>query len=446
MSQTIQSGAVLHDFGEGLIMRRSTPADADRLAEFNGKIHGDNPKDAAGLEAWTRDLLQRPHPTFGSDDFLLVEDTATGNIVSSLNLISQTWMYEGIPFKVGRPELVGTDPAYRKRGLVRRQFEEIHRWSQERGELVQVITGIPNFYRQYGYEMGLNLGGGRSGYEPQLPRLKEGESDPYRVRTATEADLPWLLQMYARETRYSMVSARVDESVMRYEIDGKSKDNVNRWVPCVIEAADGRPVGYLMHAAGMWGTAMAVTRYALAEGESYLAVTPSVARFLWETGQVLATEWERKMELFHFALGAEHPAYRAFGDRLPRERKPYAFYVRVPDLPAFMRVIAPVLEQRLNESVCAGHSGEVKISFYRKGLRLVFEKGRLVTAEDWRPVVKDDEGAAAFPDLTFLQLVFGYRSLEEIRAAYADCWAGPETAVVLDALFPRKASNTWAIS
>ena len=60
-----------------------------------------------------------------------------------MNLISQTWAYEGIPFEVGRPELVGTLPEYRNRGLVRAQFEEVHRWSAARGELVQGITGIP---------------------------------------------------------------------------------------------------------------------------------------------------------------------------------------------------------------------------------------------------------------------------------------------------------------
>ena len=40
-------------------------------------------------------------------------------------VISQTWSYRGIPFDVGRPELVATDPAYRRRGLVRRQFQVI---------------------------------------------------------------------------------------------------------------------------------------------------------------------------------------------------------------------------------------------------------------------------------------------------------------------------------
>ena len=47
------------------------------------------------------------------------------------------------PSKSAAPELVGTKKEYRRRGLVRQQFEVMHEWSAERGELVQIITGIP---------------------------------------------------------------------------------------------------------------------------------------------------------------------------------------------------------------------------------------------------------------------------------------------------------------
>ena len=88
----------------------------------------------------------------------------TGQIVSALCLIPQTWTYDRIVFGVGRPELVATDPRYRRRGLVRAQMDVVHEWSRERGHLVQAITGIPWYYRQFGYEMALALAGGRAGF------------------------------------------------------------------------------------------------------------------------------------------------------------------------------------------------------------------------------------------------------------------------------------------
>src|SRR5205823_412644 len=121
----------------------------------------------------------------------------------------------------------------------------------------------------------------------------------------------------------------------------------------------------------------------------------------------------------------------------------YAWYLRVPDLPGFIWHVAPALERRLAASVVVGYTGELKLSFYRSGLRLAFHQGGLRASEVWKPT-PDERGAAAFPDLTFLQLLFGYRTLEELRYAFADCWvANDETQAVLEALFPRQDSDVW---
>ncbi len=174
------------------------------------------------IAAWTRDLLTRPHPRFHPDDFTVVEETSTGRIVSTLNLISQTWTYDGIPFNVGRPELVGTLPEFRNRGLVRLQFDVIHRWSAERGEMVQAITGIPYYYRLFGYEMALDLDGMRSGFEINVPALKHGESEPCTFRPALESDIPFMAKVYQDScSRYPVACVR-DAAIWRYELFGRS--------------------------------------------------------------------------------------------------------------------------------------------------------------------------------------------------------------------------------
>src|SRR5512146_1253250 len=127
---------ILRILDENLVLRRSSVEDADKLAEFNGRIQSDTDQPDLRVAAWTRDLLCGSHPTFRPDDFTIVEEIKTGRIVSSMNLISQTWSFAGIPFKVGRPELVSTEPEFRNRGLVRLQFEVMHDWSKQRGELV----------------------------------------------------------------------------------------------------------------------------------------------------------------------------------------------------------------------------------------------------------------------------------------------------------------------
>ena len=438
--------AILRDLGNGLVMRRSTPEDADALAEFNGSIHGDNEADKERVAAWTRDLLKRPHPTLSPGDFTIVEETSSGRIVSSLNLIPQTWTYEGIEFGVGRPELVGTLPEFRNRGLVRAQFEEIHKWSAERGHMVQAITGIPYYYRQFGYEMALDLAGRRFGYEANVPKLKEGEEEPYRIRPATEADLGFVAEVYEYAIQRHATACKRTPEIFKYELDGQSENNANHYVMLIIQDKSGKPVGYFQHSSYLGETGLTAIWYELKRGVSWLEVTPGVVRYLWNKGKEYAQRDGRDCTSFGFMLGAQHPTYLALGDRLPTVRDPYAWYLRVADLPGFLNHIKPALEKRLAESIASGHSRAIKISFYRDGLRMVIEKGHIINLERWKPS-PEDGGEIAFPDLTFLHVLFGYRSYDQLQYTFADCWCDDEEVrALINILFPKKLSDVFPIA
>ncbi len=441
--------SILRDLGDNLIIRSAEAADAEALAEFNSQIHTEEPgQPDLRIGAWTKDLLTKPHPTFSPADFTIVEDTATGKIVSSLNLISQTWAYAGIPFKVGRPELVGTLAEYRNRGLVRAQFEIIHRWSAERGELVQAITGIPYYYRLFGYEMGLNLGGGRAGYLPTIPELAKDTEEPFTFRPAQPADLAFIAETDRYGSQRSLISCLRSEAEWLYELEGKSRENVNRNEIRVIENKAQEPVGFIVHSSKRWSRMMSVLWYELKPGVSWADVTPGVIRYLRQTGLVTPPEYGNdEFGMFGFMLGEMHPVYDVIPDRLPRIRPPYAWYVRVPDLPAFFWQIAPALESRLANSNISGYSGEIRLTFYRSGVQLKFEQGKLTLAAPYKPTPFGHSGDAAFPDQTFLHLLFGHRSLDELKYAFADCSTENEdVSVLLNTLFPRFPSRVWPIS
>ncbi len=449
--QLLQEHHILRKLDGGLVMRRATAQDGQALADFNASIfpRPEDGEDPELIRAWTLDLVARPHPTFQPEDYLLVEDSHSGQIVSSLNLISQTWSYEGVEFKVGRPELVATHPEYRDRGLVRAQFEELHRLSAEKGEILQAITGIPYYYRLFGYEMALSLSGGRLGYLPHVPKLAKDQEEPYRVRPAAEKDLPFITDLYNKASqRYPLRCVR-DLEMWRYELSGKLPENVNRSVLCIIEDPQERQVGYLAHPHYNWarGATLVATAYELAPQISWAAVTPGVIRYLKNTGDAQAQK--AGLEPFGawgFWMGEDHPVYHAVRDRLPRVRKPYAWYLRVPDLPGFIRLISPALERRLEASILSGYSGELTLTFYKDGLRMVFEQGKLSLVEAWKPTPGKGSGDAAFPNLTFLQLLFGFRSVEELDYAFPDCYVGDSAWGLLEVLFPRKHSDVWPVS
>ena len=168
-----------------------------------------------------------------------------------------------------------------------------------------------------------------------------------------------------------------------------------------------------------------------------------LARHLQQEAERLNKERQTRLTTVNFELGADHPFYAALQPELEKLNRPYAWFVRVPDLPAFLMHIAPVLQRRLAGSVMAGHSGETKLSFYRSQLKLQWQEGKLTDVSAYTPDSFFDCDAF-FPDLTFLQLLFGYRSREELRQARADCHArNGDTAVLLNVLFPKRPS--WAI-
>lgn len=103
------------DLGDGLVLRTaSTMTDVERIAAFGAIVHSN--EQVAGYTLWE---LVRGHPTIRTSDAVLVEDVTTGEVVSSLCSFPKTWYHGGVTLPVREIALVGTDPRYRKRGLIR---------------------------------------------------------------------------------------------------------------------------------------------------------------------------------------------------------------------------------------------------------------------------------------------------------------------------------------
>lgn len=435
--------------GDGLVLRRATTDDVVAVAEFNSTQHPTENAPAGvseSLAGWTRDLMEGAHPTVRASDCTVVEDTRLNRIASSTILISQTWTYDGLPFGVGRPELVATHPDYRNRGLIRAQFEVLHQWSAERGHMAQAITGIPWFYRQFGYEMCVDLDSGRLAFRRSIPVLKAGEPEPYRLRPATERDVDCIGSLYRAGAARSLLSAVRDRSLWEYEISGRRTGSMPRMGLRIIETPSGGVAGFIAVSEYVHHGMLAVSAFELLPEVPWQGAAASVLRAVMaEADDRAAKREEDKPEGVRCYLENEHPAFRTTAAAFPESFGPYAYYMRVPDVPAFLTLIRSVLDKRLAGSPFAAFSGDVSLNFYRGGLKLKIVDGHVVDVQPWQPS-SCHSGDAQYPDLTFLSVLFGHRSTKELNATRPDCFASHSAEPLLDTLFPRRQSCVWPVA
>jgi hypothetical protein len=452
MNTSLAHAAYRRDLGDGLVLRWSTAADTDNIAQLASMVFRDSADAAPNfpLANLMHMLMSGTHPVMGPGDVALVEDTRKqGNpLVACTCLWRHAWEYEGIPFGIGRPEIVASDPDYRHKRLVRAVFELIHARSEAEGHLAQGITGIPYFYRLFGYEYALDLGGGCSTYVSLIPQVPEGPPELYTARDATPEDIPLLQQLYARRCSSSIVSGVIDEAWWRFQMSiWPTSESDETWHTQIITDSAGNPQGYFIIQNLRWGASLRVLDLAFAEGANLPAIAPSFLRALVAQGAQLpvSPSTTEPLSMIEFQLGESHPIYDVLGKQLANVKEaPYAWYVRVPHLPTFLKHIAPVLERRLANSPVAGYSGVLIVDLYRGGLRMVFDRGKLITVEDWRRPVWAGRSAVRFPPMVFLQALFGYRSLDALRAAFPDVIVNDDMELLVKTLFPSRPS--WVLN
>ena len=457
ISSELSSPTYSGELGDGLIRRWSTAGDTEKFARLLGTVFRDqrdelpNPRPMAE----GRLMMQPDFPYMRATDVAVVEDTRhlERPLVACTTFWRHQWSLGGIPFGVGRPEMVAADPAYRNRGLIRSLFEMIHARSAVEGHLLQAITGIPYFYRQFGYDYVLDLEGSRTTYFSLIPAKKGVGPEPCSLRPATHEDVPRIVDLYALRRSTSLIWHEAPARRWHFAIEAAGdpavpEDEVLRagvsWRYWVILDAEQAVCGYLSLVVRRWGPALSVRELTFAPGADLPKLVPALLRQLRDIGQHTPAVRPDTPPCSEIALqlGRTHPIYDLLGDALaPRVEPPYAWYIRIPDVPAFVRHIAPVLERRLAQSILAGYTGSLKLDLYRDGLHLRFEQGRLAEAEPWRaPIHGDEDTALGCPPLTFLQLLLSYRSLDELRAIYPDIWVKDEHRLAIDTLFPKQQS------
>ncbi len=434
MQKQLANGLILRSLSEGYA------SDREGLPRIYTDVNceGDPEEVKQAVVYWTQDLMEG-HATVTPDDIFVVVDPAhEDRIASATILIPQTWRYEDIPLLVGRPELVATYPQYRGQGLVRALFEAVHERSAALGHHIQAITGIPHFYRQFGYTMAVDLGDHASFPFYNLSDPAADTQPAFTLRPATPDDIPNMTTWYNLMARDRLLTELHSPDEWRYEIMGRHSGSAQVMDYQIIVNAAGIAVGYLELFPFLFDKyTTRCSGYVVGEESSYLETFEPVMQAL---KQWAITRYGTCPELVTFGSGI-HESLDRLIDRTAganlRSRE-YMWYVRVPETIAFLRHIQPVLERRLINSGAHRYTGELKIGFYDlTGINIKFERGSITTIE---PMRGKDGYDISFPWHMLWNVVFGQHSYDDIRPILPEVWASPKAAVLLDALFPKKKS------
>ena len=387
----------------GIEVRRATDADVEQIVALQVDRNG------AEWGPIIRALVA--HPDVGPGCFTVAAEG--DRVVSSLCLLPAWLRVASVDLPVGQPEFVATAASHEHRGLVRAQMGVVHRWSEERGDLVQVITGIPYFYRRFGYEYAIPF--------PRLRLVTPGVAmsmpEGWSVRRAGPDEVPAIARLHARAQAGVPLAATRNEEWWRWwlGVEGPAPTHVaekDGIVHGVADIGEGPPGVY-----DAATTVRAVAYDALDALHAFLA--EAAAR-----GKPVAVEERGRQTGPAEAISQRHPGH-------------YALYVRVADPAALLDRLRTVLSDRLAASPRAGTSGRLLLSTYSSSIIINYERGEVVAVETGPPQQDPvGQGGAGVPPDLIATLVFGRYGATALAARHDDVRLG-RVADLMETLFPH---------
>jgi predicted N-acetyltransferase YhbS len=398
---------------DGIVLRTATPADVEQIVAMSIEAHG--PKHEWGF----RTVMAEP--TAGFDRWVVAVDG--DRVVSTLCLMQEAFRLAGpdgvaVEIPVGRPEYVATLPDYRRRRLIRDQLDVVHRWSVERGDLVQMILGIPYFYRRFGYEHGADYL--HFAEVPAAMTMPEGWS----VRRATRADIPELRRLRDDAVKAAGLSLVYTDAHWTQFVDD---DPLHVLVPVVAEV-DGVVAGAAYTLREHEGEPMRMAQVGADRLDGVRALTAWGQAESGGAGVAIAARPGTVCDAF-------------LRDHGRHGSKAAAAYLRIADPVAFLDHIRPVLSARLAASPLRNEEGELVISLFSTGIRLTYSGGE-VTGVEAAPGIEEpeDDGVVGVPPDQIVTLVMGRWGATGLEGRSQDVHLGTSRSL-METLFPRVVSD-----
>lgn len=385
---------------DGAILRSATPADLPALEELTAEREGAD--DAVDLRLAARS-------PGGFERIGVVEKD--GDVAATATLLDEEVRVGSVTLPAGQIELVASATKYEHRGYVRALTEWCHETSAQRGHIINVMIGIPNFYRQFGYHYSIPMHAwSESLGVPQV-------ASPLEVRVAGAADLPTLQRLQ-------------DDAQKKYDVAMPHQSECWKWL---LDQPSSQ-------------------QWLVEDGDTAVGLARTAAEDDWaDVGELTAANPEAARTLLAHAHGlcapdgtvrvSHRPHVPGLGELLAEPERLEWYYLRIPDVPALFQALAPELLRRAHAS--GRESGEALLSFYRSHLRLSWNSHEMSVATGGPLQAPISAGGSGVPMDALGSLLFG-GGAAAVDSRFPDGLLGRQEEL-MHVLFPPQRADllTW---
>lgn len=395
---------------DGATLRPATREDVPALGELILDRMG--PEDQLDLEL----IAASPGGLAG---IVVVE--RDGKVVATATLLDEQVRVGQVVLPAGQIELVASARDAEHRGYVRAVMDWCHQLSAVRGHVVQVMIGIPNFYRQFGYEYAIPM-------HPLAPLTREVPSSAdFDIRRATENDIAAMNAVQEATQASFDVAMPHQDDCWRWLLGGT---NTTLWV-AEREVAGALSIDGVVRVAG---------------DDDWYALGELATRAAEATSTILRSFQQRA------ASGAEinvfaRPHVPGLLDLLDAPERAEWYYVRIVDPSVLFEALRPELSARLAASEGIAESGEGLISSFRSHVRFQWDAAGVGPMQSGGPLQAPvSAGGSGIPLQALAALIFecGAAGIEQ---RFPDASLGKQ-ADLMQSLFPSRSADllTWYLS
>lgn len=379
---------------DGALVRNATRADIDAVAEL--LADRGEPDDAVDLR-----LVAATDEGLAGIGVVEVD----GRVVATATLLDEHVRIGSVLLPAGQLELVASATSHEHRGYVRALAAWCHARSSARGHLLQLVYGIPYYYRQFGYREAVQLH--PWGPLPELPPAP----DDVGVRRATASDVEAMSRLQELTQARFDVAMPHQAECWRWLVE---RSGSTLWVA----ERDGAVVGACRSARD--GDDTVVAEIATTDADATTALLST-----WRAVDQVRVSCRPGVP----GLDARHPEHPAAD----------WFLARVADPAAVIEALRPELDGRV-AATSPGLTADVLLSFYRSHVRFRVDGGTVGPVTAGGPLQGPvSQGGSGIPPDAVGDLLLG-GGVDAVERWHRDAMLGAQRDL-LRVLFPPRSAD-----